>query len=158
VDVTGLTSVVDLAAGFGSTCAVRGDGSVWCWGENADKVGPSGWSPDLALPAAVPGITGAVSASIDNNRLCVVRTDASVRCVGWQYLYGLVGDGALFEDATVPVSPAGLTTADQVAAGPNHACAVTVGTVRCWGYDHDNQLGDGGPGAQAVLGPVLGMP
>jgi alpha-tubulin suppressor-like RCC1 family protein len=33
--VKGLTGVVDVVASYDTTCALRGDGSVWCWGDNA---------------------------------------------------------------------------------------------------------------------------
>lgn len=42
IRVPGLTEVVQLEAGRENTCAVRRDGSVWCWGRNDHwQVGPS---------------------------------------------------------------------------------------------------------------------
>ena len=34
VEVTALTDVVWVAGSVGTTCAVRGDGTTWCWGAN----------------------------------------------------------------------------------------------------------------------------
>jgi len=32
--VPGLTDVTRVAAGAAHSCAIRGDGTVWCWGSN----------------------------------------------------------------------------------------------------------------------------
>ena len=34
VEVSGLDSVIDLAAGLEHTCALRPAGDVWCWGQD----------------------------------------------------------------------------------------------------------------------------
>lgn len=162
VDVVGLSDVASLSAGFGSTCAVRGDGSVWCWGNGSNGIGPA-WSPDLSLPAPVPGLSGVVDSTGPAggvSPLCVVLNDSSVRCLGSNSLYGLLGNGTVSSSGG-PVEPIGLSPATAVDAGDGHICALAsgpAGTVQCWGYDVDNQLGDGGPRNQADFGPVLGLP
>lgn len=56
---------------------------------------------------------------------------------------GQLGNGSGV-DALAPVGVSGLATdVASVAAGSNHACAVTVaGAVRCWGANASGQLGD----------------
>jgi alpha-tubulin suppressor-like RCC1 family protein len=39
VNVVGLTNVKGIAAGSLHTCAVKTDGSVWCWGQNVGDLG-----------------------------------------------------------------------------------------------------------------------
>lgn len=162
VPVVGLTQVASMTAGFGTTCATRDDGSVWCWGNSSSLPPTSG--PDLRLPSPVPSVSGAADATLvgggvsSPGPLCVVGDDELVRCSGSNGIDGLLGDGTLFGSGS-GVVPTGLGATAQVASDGRFACARTVGgTVRCWGYDLDNQLGDGGPKDQTALGPVLGMP
>jgi hypothetical protein len=68
----------------------------------------------------------------------------------------LVGDGT-FGGWSPPVEPTGLGTVDRVESSPDLACALQGGEIRCWGYNRDNNLGDGGPGDQADFGPVDGL-
>ena len=86
----------------------------------------------------------------------MTRDDSTVGCQGWRGIYGLTGDGT-FGGISPPVAPTGLVAVDTVQSSPEVACALSSGTVRCWGYNVDNQLGDGGPANQASFGPVAGM-
>lgn len=158
VGVSGLSGVASLSAGFGSTCAAGDDGSIWCWGDNAADLGPS-WSPDLTLAAPVPGLTDVSQGVIEKGHLCVQRTDGTVRCLGSRYLFGLLGDGTYSGVSATPVEPIGLPSTAALTTGDDHMCALAdAGTVQCWGYNVDNQLGDGGPRNQSTYGPVVGMP
>jgi alpha-tubulin suppressor-like RCC1 family protein len=46
-----LTDVTALAAGFRHTCAVRREGTVFCWGDDTD--GQAGGTPDPSRPLQV---------------------------------------------------------------------------------------------------------
>lgn len=161
VPVAGLTDATSLTAGFGTTCAGRSDATAWCWG-NLDSLSP-GWSPDPTLAAPVPGVSDVVgdvtlpATASGLGPLCWVGTGGTVRCTGPSGFHGLLGDGRV--DVTAAgAQPTGLPAASTVSSGGAFTCAVAGGSVRCWGYDHDNELGDGGPTTQLVPGPVLGMP
>jgi alpha-tubulin suppressor-like RCC1 family protein len=42
------------------------------------------------------------------------------------------------------VAVSGISTAVELTAGFNHTCArLSDGTLRCWGYNGNGQLGDG---------------
>jgi hypothetical protein len=87
-----------------------------------------------------------------------VRADGSVGCLGDQYLWGLLGDGS-YAPSAVPVQPQGLPSTTAMTATPQFTCGLLAdGAVRCWGYNRDNQLGDGGPHDAIDFGPVLGTP
>lgn len=53
--VPGLSDVVQLATSLGTVCAVRRDGSVWCWG-GSDAFLPDGGSPTPVRAAAIAGV------------------------------------------------------------------------------------------------------
>ncbi len=148
------TPAVD--AGSTTTCAIRAEGSIVCWGSDA------GWG--LTTPPA-----GAFSqfdmGSVD---ACGVTSAGAVKCwgaSGWgqrQTLPGLpagltyrqVGVGvtsvcAVRSDASlvcwadtrygVGSAPAGTFT--QVGVGHKHACAIsTTGALACWGTDEYGTL------------------
>jgi alpha-tubulin suppressor-like RCC1 family protein len=52
--VVGLTDVTDLSAAGAGVCALRRDGTVWCWGRA--EVATSTMDP--TVPSRVPGLTG----------------------------------------------------------------------------------------------------
>ncbi len=142
-----------LDAGAYHTCAVLDDGSVRCWGYGAE--GQLGYgntntigddeAPGSAGPVHLgPGRT-AKAISAGDYHTCAVLDDGSVRCWG----YG--GDGRLgygnTSNVTDPaaVGPVDLgpgRTAKAIAAGTAHTCALLDnGSVRCWGYNYDGNLG-----------------
>ena len=46
--------------------------------------------------------------------------------------------------ATIPVDVSAITTATSIALGWSHSCALlTGGEIKCWGYNHKGQLGEG---------------
>jgi alpha-tubulin suppressor-like RCC1 family protein len=144
VTVTGVDDVASLAVGHSFACAVRGDGTVWCWGMNLDgQLGAR--LPDRSVPVAVPvvGVGDAVAVSAAPGRTCVLRAGGTVSCWG-DNDYGQLGDGAPGTSSSVPVSPSGLGPAIAVSTGDYHTCAVLVdGNVACWGQNIEGTLGDG---------------
>jgi Regulator of chromosome condensation (RCC1) repeat len=89
--VAGLDSVVDLSVGNGNvSCAVRSNGSVWCWGTQPDF----GFSSAPALREGLPPADHVVT---DTRMGCaVVREDRSPWCWGpsWSPLLPQGSDGS----------------------------------------------------------------
>jgi alpha-tubulin suppressor-like RCC1 family protein len=73
--VPGLTSIVQVAAGYGTAYAVRADGSVFSWGEdNLNQLGsgdPSHTQTDS--PAAVPALSGAYAVAAGSQTAFALR-------------------------------------------------------------------------------------
>ncbi|MDB4985214.1 MAG: chromosome condensation regulator [Myxococcaceae bacterium] len=143
VAVTGLTNVVELAAGRGHTCAIVSSGDVYCWGENDQhQLGKAAIGASSAVPVKVD-VTGAVKLAVGGMHSCALLSSATVACWGHAG-YGQLAGTSLTQgsDGSV-VQVAGLGNIAQVVTGYAHTCArYTNGTVSCWGSNQSGQLGN----------------
>ena len=149
-------------AGAQHSCAVLDNGSVKCWGTNrdgelgqGDTMDRGGGDPDEMgdnLPPIDLG-TGRTAVSISvMYPTCALLDDGSVKCWGYN------GDGELGQGDTIlrgdsasrmgnqlpAISLGAGRTAARISVGPQHVCALLDnGSVKCWGYNGDGQLGQG---------------
>ena len=108
VAVTGLTEVIQIAAGAEHACALRADGTVWCWGRN--QYGQAGNDTvDRAAPAAVAGVSGAVALGVGTNTSCAIKSDGTAWCWG-RNNSGQLGDGTTVDSIGVDTVDASITT------------------------------------------------
>ena len=149
----GLDSAVDVAAGYEASCAVKSDGSLWCWGVNIDgQLGaPDGGPSYEYAPAAVSMPAGKKFTRVVGHveGFCALADDGTVWCWGATG-FGVAGNGAL-DAGTIfpsqldePTQVQGLSDVVQIAStgASAHTCAlVRTGAVRCWGYNRSSQLG-----------------
>jgi hypothetical protein len=137
-----------LAGGADHTCAILDDGSVRCWGYNSNGQLGDGTNTDRNTPTALsswPSGRTAVAITAGSYHTCAILDDGSVRCWG-SNSDGQLGDGTT-TDRNTPTTLSGWPsgrTAVAISAGYYHTCAILDdGSVRCWGYNSDGQLGDG---------------
>jgi alpha-tubulin suppressor-like RCC1 family protein len=152
VDSTGstLTGVVSLSAGDYHTCAVRNDGTAWCWGDNASgQVGSGGTNLTYNLPQQVFNLIDATQITAGSEHSCALRSNGKVVCWG-DGIAGELGTGNN-TGAYTPRSVFGITSATTVEAGDSFTCArLSNGTVQCWGDDTSGELGDASSGTALV--------
>lgn len=131
---------VQVDAGDAHTCAVSGDGTVWCWGLNGSGQLGDSTTGDRNQPTLVPGLTGVVQVSAGAAHTCAALDDGSAWCWGANNV-GQLGDGTN-GDSPVPVPVTGLANVVDLAAGGEHTCALSGQTLWCWGLNDKGQLGD----------------
>lgn len=159
VAVSGMGSgVVFIGAGRDHSCALKADGSAWCWGANGQRQLGDGTLINRPTPVLVSGLgAGVAQLSTGLRHNCVVKTDGSSRCWG-QNFDGRLGDGTT-NDSSIPVLVSGM---DQqvafISAGGHHTCLVkTNGSAWCWGANMAGQLGDGTTSQRLLPTAVSGL-
>jgi alpha-tubulin suppressor-like RCC1 family protein len=143
VKVANLTGAVAVAAGQYFACAVKSDGTVWCWGVNDDgQLGRGTVSTSEPIPGQVVGLSGVKALAAKESTVYALKSDGTV----WAWGYGgyntsaLLGDGKACHEApngcqydnysSTPVKVAnlsGITAIDQGLA------LKSDGTVWEWG-------------------------
>ncbi|MEQ1597151.1 MAG: Ig-like domain repeat protein [Casimicrobium sp.] len=116
--------VIEVAAGYASTCAIIQGGDVFCWGlaTHADGSQTPGLVGETGLQAVKIGHT--------QGRVCVLTESTAVKCSSVGNPFEVV---------------AGLETGvADLTVGSTHACALMItGAISCWGSGDSGQLGDG---------------
>lgn len=145
-----------VSAGAEHTCGLRGDGTLWCWGDDAfGQLGNGGGNADAGVPVQVAGgRTDWVAVTAGGYFTCARRASGRLYCWGAD-TFGAIGNGAPNTDVGSPVEVAGgRTDWRQVSAGWYHVCARrSTGRLFCWGHDGTAALGNG-PGSGNSSSPV----
>ncbi len=152
--------IIQLAAGYGFTCALGNDARVQCWGKNSvGQLGRGFVSDNVTAPDYVLSLTGVQEIAAGLEHACARLSDGSVSCWGSNSA-GQMGIGSVSDPVTRPVSVtqpnviSGVSNSNsstgtmggvtQIAAGAAHSCALRAGdTPVCWGAGARGQLGDG---------------
>jgi alpha-tubulin suppressor-like RCC1 family protein len=171
VQVSGLgvgSDVIAVSATYNSSLALKGDGSVWAWGDNTYGQlgdGTSGYGMYKSTPVQVSGLgagSGVIAIAAGQQHFMALKSDGTVW--GWgDNSYYQLGDGTS-TPRSVPVIVPGLTGGVAIAAGKIHSFAVKAdGSVWSWGYNGNGALGDGtntsksSPVQVSTMGPGSGV-
>jgi len=130
-----LTGVTRVQAMSRSTCALRSDGQVLCFGDGSSSSLGTGSEDIATTPVLVSGLTDADRLSC-GGLSCFARKPNGT-WVGWGRGRDLGIEG-MFEVPTPAPAAFGLTLAD-VFVGNDRACGVDVaGMAQCWGDPGDD--------------------
>lgn len=149
-----------IANGSLHSCAVQTDSTVVCWGWGAlGQVGiniPRSSSPVLvAGTGGAPVLNGVNSIAAGQGHNCALKNDTTVVCWGsgsdGQLGSGLNGQIIGTGTNKIPVQVSGiggigqLTGVKSISSNANHTCALLglTGSVVCWGWGLQGQLGNG---------------
>jgi alpha-tubulin suppressor-like RCC1 family protein len=127
-------------------CAIRANGSLWCWGDNSvGQIGDE--TPTFRYSPSHVGSATWTTIAANGSATCGVQTDGSLWC--WGYDPGLrFGTGRVGDEHTpTRVGDANQKSWSAVAIGTDFGCGLqTDQSLWCWGNGNNGQLG----------GPVLG--
>jgi alpha-tubulin suppressor-like RCC1 family protein len=164
--------VSQLAVGSSHSCALRTDGTVWCWGSSdAGQVGVTGDRAEPTQVQQLPNGHAAMQIAAGENFTCALMDDGTVWCWGdnGSLQLGVCMptppetsarplEAMVYTNPTSPVCGVGVPLhATQISVGGQHVCALgTDEALYCWG---ENQVGShGGQSGQnpAMLDDVPG--
>ena len=140
--------------GQDSSCGIRSDGSLWCWGDNSfGQLGsdPSGMA--ITEPVRVGAGVDWAQISIDTFSACALKGDRSLWCWG-RNAEGQLGLGDT-RDRYVPTQVGSITAWTSMSVGRFHACAGQAGgRISCTGENSSGQLGLGDTVRRSALTEV----
>lgn len=141
VPAVGLESGVrGLAAGDRFTCAIRGDGSVACWGRNGRGQLGDGTVERRRIPTSTAPLPAPARAiATGGKHACALLETGELFCWGAND-HAQLGDGSHSDRASpgAAAAPAGVL---DVAAGDRHTCVlVQGGRVACWGGNRFHEV------------------
>ncbi len=155
--VTGIDDATKVYAGVHMSCAIRSDRTVWCWGSGGNGQLGNGGNGSSPTPAQVTGISDAIDVNGGAEFACALHVGGTVSCWGLTNS-GRLGSSPGGANSLVPIEVPGVTSAVKLARGGNgnaFMCAVVDdGSVYCWGYGAEGQLGIGN-GASSTNTPSV---
>ncbi len=140
VKLSGLSNIVDVAAGPYHTVAVQSGGYVWAWG--AGGLLGDATTTTRPSPVRLTGISNVAMVAAGLYHTLALKSDGSVW--GWgANNAGQLGDGST-TNRLYPVQVGGLSGVIAIAAGREFSLALkSDGSIWGWGNNANGQLGDG---------------
>jgi alpha-tubulin suppressor-like RCC1 family protein len=127
-----------LGLGLNHSCAVKLDGSLWCWGGNSSSQLGDNTTTQANAPLRVGVDSDWVEVRAGNASTCARKASGSVWCWG-SNTFGQLGVGDL-GTRKVPALVS-MDAHSELFAGYGSACAIRAGALHCWG---SGELGHAG--------------
>jgi alpha-tubulin suppressor-like RCC1 family protein len=134
-----------VSAGVDHTCALRTDGTLWCWGRGDLGAVGNGSTTDQDLPQQVttPAADGWTSVTANGPNSCATRADSSLWCWGFN-LTGELGIGSTTnQDRPQQVTTPAADGWTSVISGASTCATRSDSSLWCWGWNGNGQLGIG---------------
>jgi alpha-tubulin suppressor-like RCC1 family protein len=131
--------------GFFFTLAIKTDGTLWGWGNNANGTLGNNSTGDVSSPIqTVASGTNWQQVSAGYKSVAAIKTDGTLWTWG-QNNYGQLGDNSVIQRNSPVQTVSGGTVWSVVSAGNTGMTASikTDGTLWTWGRNNSGQLGDG---------------
>lgn len=136
-----LSGVIEISSGRYSTCALKSNGTVWCWGKNASGQLGNASLVDSAKAVQVTGLSNITQISVGQEFACALNSSKEVHCWG-ENIAGQIGDQNAPLDVSTAHKISWLEDVTYIAANGYNTCALfTDTTVGCWGQQIWGELG-----------------
>ena len=167
-----------LSTGERHTCAILDNGDVKCWGwDQYGQLGDGGptWTSTNPTNTDAPSSTAidlgtgrtAVALSSGTQHTCAILDNGDLKCWG-RDVGGQLGDGGpiwtvsnptdINAPSTTAIDLGTGRTAVAMGTGGAHTCAILDNTdLKCWGWDINGQLGDGGSNTNTNTPPTTAI-
>ncbi len=142
VQVSGLTRISKIEAGYYHSMALINDGKVMAWGYNAyGELGDNSTTERLT-PVEVADLTGVIQIDTGVYHSLALKSDGTVWAWG-RNNYNQLGNGNT-TSYSKPQKISALSNIVQISVGYYHNMALdSSGKVWTWGYNDKGQIGDG---------------
>ncbi len=143
VAVSGANDIVAVAAGQAHSLALKADGTVLAWGNDAGgQLGDNATLEDKPTPVVVSGASNIIAISAGYFHSLALKSDGTMFSWG-NNSRGQLGDSVVKADKPTPVAVSGASDIVAIGAGSEHSLALKAdGTVLAWGSDVEGQLGN----------------
>mgnify|MGYP001293451912 CR=1 FL=1 len=162
------TGVSRVAATRQHVCAVKTDGTVWCWGSNtAGAVGVGSTQTQFLYPTQVVALSNVVDVVGEGDNACALKSDGTVWCWG-ENTNGSVGNGTA---SPMAASPSQVLTGGDAGAPLSGASAILMfgqgsrmaacasrsadHSIWCWGSGFTNVAAQQSEGGQPIANASL---
>jgi alpha-tubulin suppressor-like RCC1 family protein len=141
IQVSGLTGITRIAAGYYHSLALKGDGTVWGWGlNNFGQVG-NGTIVSQLTPVQVVGLSNVMEIGCGWQHSMALKSDQTVWVWG-ENSTGQLGDGTVAR-RTTPIRLGTLSSLIGLSAGRGHSLVLrNDGLVFGTGANESGQLGN----------------
>ncbi len=175
-----LDDVTAVSVGSSHACALRSNGSIWCWGSNSSGELGRDDVEYAMLARPVAGLPPAIQVVAEGYRTCAIDRGGDVWCWGsnfygqadadrrrthvppWVSIAFCGGSTSDRDTDNMRFSPqrvAGVEGATALALGMDHTCASTAEGVLCWGSAAHGAIGEQADASfRRVLTPMPGPP
>jgi alpha-tubulin suppressor-like RCC1 family protein len=147
VSVGGVTGAIAVNSGYKHSCVVYPAGTISCWGTNQEGELGNSTLTNSSTPISVNGLSGVVASSSGAAHTCALLANGSLYCWGDNET-GELGINSLNRSKPYgiasPVQVGAVSNAVDVSAGFLNTCVlISGGSIKCWGYNADGQVGNG---------------
>lgn len=141
LQVQGLTTgVTQISIGTGQACALKDDGTAWCWGDNDYGQLGRGDFVDSITPVQVQGLTGTPTQIMANADATCALVSGGIQCWG-RNAGGSLGTALpAGSHSATPVWISGAHTGATAMYHGRNYCAKVDGLIKCWGSNAYGRL------------------
>ena len=136
---------------YDGAAGIKTDGTLWCWGRNSYGNLGDNTTTDRSSPVQTVAFgTNWKQVACGNRFTAAIKTDGTLWCWGYN-AYGQLGDGTITHRSSPVQTVAYGKNWKQVSCGDRTTVAIkTDGTLWCWGYNYQGQLGLNNAGGYAT--------